>query len=456
MTKQHVLSQVKDHIEEIIEHKTPLGKSLLKSLEDIHPADIALFLGDLGKKESPALFMCLSRPLQAEVFEELSDRMKAFLLTAIDKQSQIIALNTLAADQLTDLFDHFSDEELKAYLNLLQTEQREEVLSLLQFDSESAGGIMKTDIITFMPAFTVERCISLLQRLRPSRDVHEQIYVVNRDDRLLGYVNLEDLVLQKPNIQIGSFMHKSELVAQVDEDRESVAKKMVHYGVMTVPVVNKEGLFVGVIPGDTLVDVLVEEASEDVQRMSALTPLKHAYFETPFLQILYERGSILAVLLIAGSISTFILRSFEATLTALLYQFIPMITSTGGNTSSQTSAIVIQGLATGDISFKNAIKFLRREIVMAVLLGTILGIVAFGRVYFTSGELIESIATGITIALIVLASVILGSCTPIILKRLNIDPAFSAGPFLATIMDVLGTIIFCMVVRIVFSFFLGT
>jgi len=256
------------------------------------------------------------------------------------------------------------------------------------------------------------------------------------------------LVFNKPNVRISSFMDKNELVARADEDRETIAKAMVHYGLTTVPVVGDDGIFLGVISGDTLADVLVEEAVEDVQKMAAVTPLTRPYFETPFFQSLYERSYILVILLLAGSVSTTIMRIYEATLTEMLLMFVPMLTSVGGNTSNQTSAVAICGMASGEFTQNSVRKFLRRELMIASFLSCILGVTAFTRVYLTSGVLWESIVVSLTLAIIVLVSVTLGSAMPFILKRFNIDPAFSAGPFLATIMDIVGILIYCASIKV--------
>lgn len=450
MESEKILAQIEENIEAVIQQNSPLGISLWQALEKVHPADIADFLGEIDRSYAKRIFLNLPKHHQLEIFEELSDPMRVYLISFLSETGKIDAFNTLPSDELTDLFDHFSDEELKTYLNLLHKKARDKVISLLQFDPESAGGVMTTDVLTLMADFTVNKSISLLQRLSPSRDIHQQIYVINRANLLTGYINLEDLVLQKPHIRIADFMRKNELVANAQEDRERIAKKMVHYGVMTVPVVDDNNLFLGVIPSDTLVDVLIEEASEDVQKMAALSPLKDSYFETPFMRIFCERGSILIVLLIAGSVSTFILQAYEGSLQAvpLLFSLVPMLTSTGGNTSNQTSAIVIQGIATGDIDFGNMLRFMRREILMAIVLGLVLGITAFIRVYLTSHALTESLIASGTVSAIVITAVVLGGCVPIIFKRFNIDPAFSAGPFLATIMDVLGVLIYCLIIRL--------
>jgi magnesium transporter len=376
--------------------------------------------------------------------------MKVHSLSFMNEAERVEALNILPVDQLTDLFDIFSDEELKIYLELLNKSAREKVVSLLKFDPKSAGGIMDTEVLVLMQDFTVEKSIQVLQRLQPNRDIHQQIYITDRDHHLVGYIQLEDLVLQNPKERIQSFMRESEVVAQAHEFREDIAQKMVHYSLMTVPVVDENNHFLGVIPSQTLIDVLVEQASEDVQKMSALAPMKYPYFETPFFRLLLERSYILIALLLAQSFSTTILKSFHATLTCgtLLY-FATMLISTGGNTSSQTSALVIQGLITGELHRSNIFRFLRRELLMAIILALILGAIAFIRALVSNASMIESFVISVSLGAIVMVSVLLGSIIPLLLKRMNIDPAFSAGPFLATLMDILGVLIYCYIAKLI-------
>lgn len=438
---------IQNNIDEVISQSEPMGKELWHALLDVHPVDIALLFKQLDKTNIKRLYKALPKDIRLDVFCELQDRLKVIVLSALEDHEQVEAFQTLSTDELTDLFDIFSDEELKKYLHSFHRRVREKIIKMLKFKPESAAGIMHTDVITLMEDFTVEKSINLIQRLRPSRDVHQQIFVVNKAQQLVGYVHLEDLVFNKPNIKIATFMRKNELIADAHEDREIIAKEMVHYGVTTVPVIGVDNVFLGVISGDTLVDVLVEEATEDVQKMAAMTPLKRPYFETPFFQSLYERSYILIFLLLAGSISTTIMRIYEATLTEMLLFFVPMLTSVGGNTSNQTSAVAICGMASGEFDENTMKQFLRREFAMASCLSIVLGLTAFTRVYFTSGVAWDSLVVSMTLSIIVLVSVMLGSAMPFMLKRFNIDPAFSAGPFLATIMDILGILIYCSSVK---------
>ena len=448
MDVKDLLLEIQNNSDDVIAQKGPTGASLWHELLRTHPVDIAWLFKGLSKQQVKALYKALPKHIQLDLFHELPDRLMVYVLSFLDDHEQVEAFQSLSTDELTELFDIFSDEELKRYLESLNKRVREKVIKMLKFEPESAAGIMHTDVLTLMEDFTVEKSIQLMQRLRPSKDVHQLIFVVNKEHRLVGFIYLEDLIFNKPHIRISSFMHQNELIARAHEDRETIAKEMVHYGVTTVPVIGDYDIFLGVIASDTLADVLLEEASEDVQRMAAVSPLKRPYFETPFFQSVYERSYILVILLLAGSVSTTIMRMYEATLTEMLLFFVPMLTSVGGNTSNQTSAVAVCGMASGEFDQSTMRRFLKREFMMATCLSVILGITSFARVYLTSGVIWESVVVSLTLAVIVLVSVTLGSAMPFILSRFKIDPAFSAGPFLATIMDIVGILIYCTSIKI--------
>jgi Mg2+ transporter MgtE len=448
MNVKKFMYDMREHIDAVIEQKDDYARTLLVHFSKEHPVDIADFLEDIAKNQAKQLFSMLPHAVQIKTFLEFSDSMKAFIVSQVSDEEKTSLLHALAPDELTDLFDQLSDDDLKAYLTLLHTSLREQVISLLQFDPESAGGVMHTDVLSLMQDFTVEKSIKLLQRVQPQRDVHERIFVTDAAHILVGYIHLADLVLQKPSVRLNSFMRQNELIARADEDQETIAKEMVHYNLMIVPVVDDKDHFLGIIPSETLVDVLVTEASKDVQKMAALTPTHLSYFKLPFARVLRERSYVLVILLLAESFSRTILHAYEEVFMSsmILYTFIPMLMSLGGNTSHQTSAIMIQGIASGEVEPDNMFRFLRRELLMAFCLSLILGIVSFIRVIMTGGTVWQGIAISVTAGSIVLCAVSLGSAIPLILKRFNMDPAFSAGPFLATIMDVLAVLIYCAMV----------
>lgn len=452
MNTKIILEQVRENLATVIAQDSARGVSLWREFISLHAADIADFLTHLSREQFSQIFEQFSIKQKYKVFEELSDPLKIYSLSCMTDEETVELLNTVPADALTDLFDVLPEDELKKYLGLLRKDVQSRVLSLLKFHPESAGGIMNTEALSFMENMTVSQCIGIIKRQHSMRDVYQFLYVIDRANRLVGYISLEDLLLQEPEARIGAFMRENELVVVAQEDRESVAKKMVHYGLATVPVVDDAHHLLGIIPSLTLMDVLVEEASEDVQKMSALAPMKESYFDTSFMRLLYERTRILIALLLVGSVTTTIMRAYESTLEiGFLLYFASMLTSTGGNTSSQTSAMVIQGLALGDIRPANMFKFLRREFLMACMIGGILGSTAFMRVYLTTYNALEAFAISLSLAVIVIVSVVFGSCIPLVLRRFNIDPAFSAGPVLATLMDILGALIYCYVARLILS-----
>ena len=443
MINQKIFEEIRKNIDSVIQQDSPIARDLLKNLLEIHPADIAQFLSELEPEELKKLFTLFPKQLKIEVFIELSEALKAELLSLLDDQERIIVLSGTPVDELTDLFDALSDEELEKYLTLLRKKVRDQVISLMQFGPESAGGIMDVNVWSLMKDFTVEKSTQLLRRLQPEQELHRIIYVTTKDNVLVGHILLEDLVLKNPKVELGDFAKKNELVVRADEDQEEVAKNMLHYGVSMVPVVGDNDQFLGIISSDTLAEIIEAEATEDVYKLSAIKPMRQPYFDTPFFRLVFERGYILVILLLAESVSGIILKRYEATIMSVLVLFIPMLMSTGGNTSHQTSALVIRGMISGEVTLSNLWRFLRREFLMAGMLAIILGITAFIRVILTTGDWWLSLIVSLACSVVVITSVTLGSSMPILLKKLNIDPMFSAGPALATLMDVLAVYIFC-------------
>lgn len=451
MDSQELLKKIREHIEAVANREGELEHSLWQAFVQLHPADIADFLADISRSAALHVYRRLAKDHKVLVFQELPDSLKVYILCQLPKEDILMILNSLQADELTDLFDFLSDEELRTYLNLLNRTARENVLSLMKFESDSAGGIMDPQVFSLMEDFTVEKTISILQRLKPQKDIHQRLFVTDEQHHLVGHIDLQDLVLQSPATRIATFLKKNEYVAQAHEDQEHVAHQMVHYRLSNVPVVSEENIFLGAISAETLAHVLVKEAGEDVQRISAVTPLKKSYFETPFARLLYERSGILVILLLVESLSGTILEAYNETLGMILMLFLPMIISAGGNTSSQTSAVAIQGMAAGEIRATNMFRFLKRELLLGTAIGAILAATAFVRVFATTGAYLYGLAIGCALGLVVMLSVILGSCVPLALKRLRIDPAYSAGPFLATAMDIIGVLIYCYIGRLILS-----
>lgn len=450
MESKHLHDLIISNIDDVIAQSTPESRSLWQAFLEMHPADSAQLLTYLSDDRLVALFLKLSQTKQLELFEELPDHDKETILERLDDLQKAFILRQTPIDDLTDLFDQLSDKELKKYLDILHKKDRQKVLSLMKFPADSAGGIMTLDFVTLIKDLTVGQSVTILQRVKPNIDLHRQIYVTDQFNKLVGYINLEDLVLKSPQTRLETFLKQVPYAAQAQEDQELIAQKMVHYHMMTVPVINDQMFLLGVIPEDTLIDVIQQEATEDVQRISA-APVTTSYFEIPFWYLLYQRSFILGILLIMGSLTSFIVGHFEATLTKFLILFFTMLVSTGGNTGGQTSAIAIQAMSSGDLNENNTMKFIGREFLIGAMLAIVLAAIAFVRVYVWYGQFMGSVVVSISLGLIVLMSVLLGACFPIVLKKLGVDPAFSASPLLATVMDILGIFIYCYVASLILT-----
>lgn len=446
MVSPKILDSIALHIQEVVAQKTVRSQSLIEQLNLAHYADIAQLINGLDFPYSAQLFTFLKPTLQVHVFYELQPSLMRAILSNLSAADKSTLLKNSHADEITDLFDILSDEELQGCLEVLHQKERQQVLSLMQFAPDTAGGIMNVDVITFIQDFTVAKSITLLQRLRPRRDLHRNIYVTDARNKLVGVIKLEDLVLKSPETRLSSILRQVPFIATVDQNQEEIANKMAHYRAMIAPVVNDQNFLLGVITGETLVDVLQREAQEDVQKMSGFF-FNQSYLESTTMSIVLRRGGFLAFLLLAESLTSVIMEHFHATLSAstFLFSFIAMLVATGGNTSSQTSAIVIQGLSSGDINDGNVRKFLKREFLIGFVLAVFLSIIAFARIFMFHHEVWGSLVVSLSLGTIVFMAVLFGSVLPIVLKRFNVDPAFFAGPFLATIMDILGILVYCYI-----------
>ncbi|MCL5436304.1 MAG: magnesium transporter [Candidatus Dependentiae bacterium] len=456
MERQKLFEELIEHIDDVIGRKSEVGMALRVRLESLHPADIAIFLSMVDEDESRRLFLSFSAELKMEVFKELSDAKKALYISFLEDRELRYILMHLSVDELTDFFDLLTDEQLEQYLRLLQKKERDQVVSVLQLAPDSIGRHMDVDVLTLISDFTVEKSIQLLQRIQPDQELHRRIFVTSREGILEGHILLEDLVLKKPAIRLSAMVRPNEFVARVDEDREAIARMMVHYNVMTAPIVNEDGKFLGIVPANELIDIIEEESSEDIYRMATMSPIKDSYFDTSFFTLLWQRSSVLIVLLFAQTLSTAIASHYAAIMSGFLWFFTTMLISTGGNTSSQTSALAIKGLATGEIDQQSFWRFIRREFIMSLSIGLVLGVFSFVRIYIWHPLNVPDIglkafAVSASLFAIVVISMMLGSCIPLALRRFNVDPAHSAGPLLTTLMDIIGLFVYCVIASWILS-----
>ena len=441
---KEIFLQIENNIKSIINQKTPEGERLWKMLLKQHPADIAKLVDRINPQFQEKLIKRLPKELMDRVFAELDELDQSELLIKMDDNLASLVLRNLQTDQLTDLFDNLSDEDLKKYMCMLQKKQRHRIISLLNFDSHAAGRRMNSQVLTLQSDFTVKKSVNLLQRFSPKKEMLRRIYVTDKEHKLIGHINLDDLILNKPDVSLSKIFHKNEMQVDAYEDQESVANQMRHYGLVSAPVVDKKKHFLGVITADDIFEIIEEEASEDVYKMSGMQSIEHSYFDSPLLTLVFQRGIWLVALLLLQTISSFIVSGYSELLSnnVILTFFLTALIGTGGNAGNQSSAIVIRGLATGEIGAGTKWKLLARELGVSILMAFMVVAVGFVRVYFYLQVLRIASIVSLALFFIVITSVLIGAFLPLMLDKLKIDPAHSAAPFLATVMDIIGVLIY--------------
>lgn len=443
-----------EKINKILDHNVSLKQNkelqnIIEEIRELHPADLCEIFDSISNSVRIYLFSHLPSPKKADVFIEFSNNKRHNIFLHATKNEREALLHYLSINELVDFFDDLSDEEIREYIQLLNKKERKKVLSLLEFPETSAAGIMESDVIVLPPDISTAKTILLLKKTKANKTLYKTIYIVNHEQILIGYILLEDLFFAEEKENISKLMKPAEYFVKSDEDQETVSIYMTRYKLSIIPVIDHTNHFLGVITSEIVARTIELEAAEDIFRMASLSPIQYTYFETPMTKLIWQRASILTLLLLLQSISTMIIGKYTALLNGFLITYIGMVTSTGGNTSSQVSALVIQGLASGDIKIKDQYRFLKREIIISSFLAIIVSIIGSARIYFFHYQIKETIIIFSSLFSVILFSTILGSAVPFILHKVKVDPAYSAGPLLATCMDILGVILFTTVIYII-------
>jgi magnesium transporter len=431
-----------NNISEDKKKKNQNVKTFWNKFTQLFPADIAYALENINEKFIYNIFFLLSPELKADVFMEFSEDRRKYIFLNANLEERELILNRLEIHEVVDFFDDLSDEEVDTYITFLKKQERKKVRSLLEFPETSAAGIMDSDVFVLTEEINVSKTIQILQRLKPEKSLYKTIYVVNKKNEIIGSFSLEDLVLHSPSTIVSVFMKKVDFKIPAIMDQQDVANYMVRYHVDILPVIDEKETFIGVVTSKNLTKVLEHEASEDILHMASMKHIEDNYFEISFSNLLKQRIGILIFLLLIQSISATIINYYQSIVAGFLIAYIGLITSTGGNIGSQVSALVIQGLASGDLKTNHMSRFARREILISGIIGLCLSAVSFLRIYLFSKNALESLIISISLFFIVIISTVFGALTPFILRKLSVDPAYSAGPILSTCMDIIGVIIF--------------
>ncbi len=421
-------------------------------LDEIHPEDLADIVDDLGRERAGELLMELPRDYAAQVFERLDeDRQEELAQTLGAHTTAELAVEMDAddrADFLSVIPSDLSDPILRE-IEVRDPEAAEEVQELQQWPETSAGGLMTTDYIGIRLEMTIGQAIEVLRQSAEDAETIDVLFVTDAREHLLGVLPLKRMLLASPQDRVPDVMSQHIISVPPELDQEDVASKLAKYDLSALPVVANSGELLGVITADDILDVLTEEQNEDVHKMAAVGPLRDGYFDTTFFEFLGKRAPWLFVLFIGGFLTTQTLAAFELELASVtqLAIYLPLLISAGGNSGSQSSTLIIRGLAVGDIEVRDWWKVLLREALQGVTLGALLAALGVGRSWLAGDGLEFAIMVGATIVSIVILGCVLGGMMPILLHRLGIDPATSSAPFIASVVDVLGIVVYLTFAR---------
>lgn len=430
-------------------------KELQELLSEINPIDLADGF-DLFTPEQRILIFRLLKPVRMmEVFEELESQDQKYLIQNLEDQALQPFLQDIPADMTAKLFKKLPEKTVKKMTKMLNREKGEEANDILEFPPNTVGAIMRTNFIDVGPNVTAKATLALLQsrsRVRVEEDIHT-IYVTNGNRRLLGGVALRTLIAAPKDIEMSEIMSPmSPIRIPVTLDREEAAKVFTRYKILSAPVVNEAGRLMGVLDADDVIQVIEAENTEDIQKLAGVEALEDPYFQTSFWHMIKKRATWLCILFIGESFTAIAMGAFEHEIekAMVLALFIPLIISSGGNSGSQAATLIVRALALKEISFGDWWRVMRREVASGLTLGVILGFTGFAMIMFRSlftdiygpHVLLVSLSVSVSLVLVVLWGSLSGSLLPIFLKRLGLDPAVASTPFVATLVDVTGLVIY--------------
>jgi magnesium transporter len=424
-------------------------------LDEIHAEDLADIIGELDADEVAELLARIPAEDAAPIFERLDEHEQEELVETMPPESIAEIASEMAADDRADLFSALPEEvgaQLFEALKKVDPEAAQEVRDIEKWPETSAGHLMTTDYVAVSPRVRVSEALEIVRKRAREREEFVYVVYVLDKDKLMGVVSLRDLLAAEPSQGIAEVMRTHVISALPTMDQEDVARRMAKYDLNAMPVVADDGRLLGVITIDDIIDVLVQEQTEDVQKIGAMEPLDVPYFQTTFLSFIRKRAGWLIVLFVEEFFTQTALRHYdpvmEAVKGALLY--VPLLISAGGNSGSQSSTLVIRGLALGEIKLQDWWRILLRELFMGIVLGCMIAVIAMGRVLMYPDQTgLFAVTVGLTVLAIIIAGCSVGSMLPLALKRFGIDPATSSTPFIASLVDTLGVVIYAHVAMIV-------
>ena len=419
--------------------------ALRAALLEENEVDIAEFLEELPQDKIVVVFRALPKEMAAEVFSNLEpDTQQVIIQSATDQEVSAI-VEELYVDDAVDMLEELPANVVKRVLKAARPDTRKLINQFLNYPDNSVGSIMTAEFTDLKQSMTVSQAIAHIRRTGENSESVYTCYVTDAGRRLEGVLTIKELLLAKDEQLIADLMETDVITAETTEDQEEAVARMMKYDFISLPVVDKEGRLVGIVTVDDVMDVMEEEATEDFEKMAAMAPSEKPYLKTSVLSLAKHRILWLLVLMISGMITGGILGQYEAAFAAmpLLVTFIPMLTDTGGNAGSQSSTLVIRGMAVGEIQLKDFAKVFWKELRVSMLVGVVLSAVNFVRLIITyPGNYMVALTVALALFVTVMLAKTVGGVLPMAAKLCHADPAIMAAPLITTIVDAISLVVY--------------
>ncbi len=421
---------------------------------DLAAADLAELLNELTLAEAATVVSMLPVQRAIELCDQPTMRRRAAILEQLEPERVAEILIGLSADERTDIIQRMGLHERHRILPKLGAEIRKELEDLLQYPEHTAGGIMTTEFVRLEPNLTVGEALKHIRSVAREKESIYACYVLEAGTRkLLGSVSLRDLVMAELDSALSQVMRRKPVTVNALDDQEVVAKKIGKYNLLAVPVIEGDGDIVGFVTVDDVIDVLIEEQTEDILRMAGVEPgaLDKPYFDNPIFRVVRKRIGWLLLLFVAGTLTSAVLHRFEDELAAVvaLTFFIPLLIGTGGNAGAQTVMTVIRSLSLGEVGVQHAWRVLLREATTGMLVGLMVGLVAFGQALLWNAPIPLALTVSVTMLAICVWSTTVGSLIPIAAQRFGVDPAVLSAPLITTLVDATGLVIYFTIAKLI-------
>lgn len=427
-------------------------KTLKNTLEIMNAVDIALLLSNLEDKERAFAFRLIPKDKAADVFSNMSNPIQSYLVKIFTEKELRELLDNLYMDDTVDLLEELPANLVTRILHTVSSDKRDLINQLLKFLENSAGSIMTTEYVSLKKTMTIKETMKHIKEVGIHKETIYTCYVLE-NRRLIGIVSAKDLMTLDDNTFIQDIMETEIISVGTHTDQEETARLFSKYDLLALPVVDLDNRMVGIITVDDAMDVMVDEATEDISIMGAVNPSEKTYFETSVFSHAKNRFLWLLILMLSSTITGTIITQYENAFAAipLLVSFIPMLMDTGGNCGSQSSTLIIRGLALDEIRFKDIFRVIFKEFRVALLVSLGLALANGLRIFIMYKDLKLAVVIGLSLICTVILSKIIGCILPLFAKKINLDPAIMAAPLITTLVDTCSIIIYFTIATHIFQ-----